>query len=136
MRLDQEFGAERRKKIAAHLAKSQHCHAKSENLKLFRVENRAGRSIKIAAIDAECAKMLASYNGHVQVSNNAKVFVYNEAWLEREKKAGSAIWRALKGGLPGVLKEVGNHVIIESRAKVFTPLSPVESPDPRFQKNK
>jgi hypothetical protein len=133
--LDEQLGAERRKRIAEDVAKVQRCQGKSDKLKLFRVENRAGRSIKIAAIDEDCARMFASYSGHVQEAKNAKVFVYKEEWLQLQKQSGSAIWKALKEGVPGVLKEVGNHVIIESRAKVYTPLSPVAMPDPRFKKD-
>lgn len=116
------------------MTRSQRCNAKSDDLKLFRVENRAGRSIKIAALDAECARMFAQYNGHVQEAKNAKVFVYKDEWLTKQKQDGTAIWRALKEGFPGVLKEVGSHVVIESRGKVFTPLSPVAAPHPRFVK--
>lgn len=132
--LDEVIGRDRRKKASERLIQLQRCDAKSENLKLFRVENRAGRNINVAAIDVECAKMFASGCGHVREAKNAKVFVYSQKWLERQESEGSAIWRVLREGIPGVLKEVGNHIIIERRAKVFSPISAVASPHPRFAK--
>jgi hypothetical protein len=133
--IDQTLRAKRHKKFVALLAKGQRCRAKSDNLKLFRVENRAGRSIKVAAVDAECARMFAQHSGHVQEQKNAKVFVYKDEWLATQKEHGTAIWRALKEGIPGVLKEVGSHVMIESRGKVYTPLSPVIAPHLRFARD-
>lgn len=130
--LDEKIGAARLEKMTRELAKGQRCLAHSDELKLFRVENRAGKSIKIAAIDPDCARIFATHSRHVHEAKNAKVFVYKDEWLEGQRKSGSAIGRALKAGFPGVLKEVGNHVLIEARKKVYSPLSTVSSPDPRF----
>jgi hypothetical protein len=135
VRIDHDIHADYRNKALAQLAKNQRCHLRSESLKLFRVENRAGRNIDVAALDVDCARMFASSAGHVRDAKNAKIFVYGDDWLENQRKEGSAVWRALRAGVPGVLKTVGNHVIIESKAKVYSALSPVVTADSRFDRS-
>lgn len=102
------------------------CEAVSADLKLFRVQNTARKSILVVAVDADCARMFAARCGHVAHEKNAKVFAYKEEYIERVKRDGSAEGRALREGVPGVLKQIGSSVLIERKGKVYTPLTVVK----------
>ncbi len=103
------------------------CHAPSSSLKLYSVTNKAGNDIKILAASADCARFFAYNSGHVREEANAKVFLYNEKHIAELKISGSATGRAIREGVPGVLKSVGSGIVIEQAGKVYVPLTVIGS---------
>lgn len=102
------------------------CHAPSSSLKLYSVTNKAGNDIKILAESADCARFFAYNSGHVREEANAKVFLYNEKHIAELKISGSATGRAIREGVPGVLKSVGSGIVIEQAGKVYVPLTVID----------
>lgn len=103
------------------------CRSKSSSLKLYRVANTAGNDIKILAESADCARFFAYDSGHVREEKNATVFLYDEQQLAELKISGSATGRAIREGVPGVLKSVGSGIVIEQAGKVYVPLTVIDS---------
>ena len=101
--------------------------SKSSSLKLYRVANTAGNDIKILAESADCARFFAYDSGHVREEKNATVFLYDEQQLAELKISGSATGRAIREGVPGVLKSVGSGIVIEQAGKVYVPLTVIDS---------
>lgn len=93
--------------------------------RVYNVYNTADKPLKVLAIDVASARMHAIQNRHIQEEKNGRIVVYNEEWHEREMKSGSALGRAIIAGYQGVLKKVGNNIVIEPHGKVFIPLSVV-----------
>ena len=94
--------------------------------RVYDVCNTAERLTKILAIDVQSARYHAVQNRHIQDEKNGRVMVYNDEWHEKEMKSGSALGRAIIEGHQGVLKKIGDKIIIEARDKVFLPLSIVD----------
>ena len=91
--------------------------------KLYQVANRAEMRIDVIAMDVATAQDFAVRAGHVRSADNATVSRYNEAYVEKLMKDGSALGRAVREGVPGVVEKRGKNVIIGDR--VFTPMTVV-----------
>ena len=79
--------------------------------------------MQVLAIDNESARYHAMQVRHIQAEKNGRLMVYSEEWQNREIKSGSALGRAIIEGHQGVLKKIGNKVVIEACKKVYLPLS-------------
>ena len=99
------------------------CFAASTELCLYRVENKSGKSIEIIARSPDCARYFAYLQGHVQQEANATVYRYTDQHIAKLRTDGSARGRALREGVPGVLKTIGAAVVIERAGKVYLPMS-------------
>ncbi len=117
----------RNREVQAYVLRRTGCTMRCENIQLYRVENAAGRSVRVAAASADCARLLAHIDGHVQEEKNAKVFRYKDEYVADLRRSGSAIGRVLRDGQPGVLREIGRNIVIERTEQVFTPLTVVDA---------
>lgn len=91
--------------------------------KLFAVSNKSQMRIDVIAMDVETATEFAIGAGHVRSAENASVFRYNDKNIQTLTTNGSALGRAVREGVPGVVEKRGNNVIVGER--VFTPMSVV-----------
>lgn len=92
--------------------------------KLFSVANKSQMKINVIAMDVDTAVEFAIRAGHVRSAENASAFRYNEKYIQTLTTSGSALGRAVREGVPGVVEKRGNNVIVRDR--VFTPMSVVE----------
>lgn len=91
--------------------------------KLYSVANRSQMRIDVIAMDVATAQEFAARAGHVRDADNATVYRYNDDHIEKLMKDGSALGRAVREGVPGVVERRGKNVIVGDR--VFTPMSVV-----------
>lgn len=125
--VQREMDAELVREMVARMEQQNRCYENCENLVLFQVENKGRNRIDVLAADSTCAKVLARLAGHVQTEANARVFRYRQTYLDDIRKKSPALWRAIKGGIPGVVTKVGNHVIVRNKTEVvYSPLSAID----------
>lgn len=91
--------------------------------KLFSVANRSEMRIDVIAMDVATAQEFAARSGHVRSADNATAFLYNDGHVQKLLKDGSALGRAMREGVPGVVEKRVNNVIVGDR--VFTPMTAV-----------
>ena len=107
--------------LAARISRLMQQHGAGAHNKLFSVANKSQMRIDVIAMDVETATQFAVRAGRVRSADNATVFRYNEAHIEKITKDGSALGRAVKEGVPGVVEKRGKNVIVGDR--VFTPMT-------------
>lgn len=101
------------------------CWKPSDDLKLFRVWNTANRTRLVIAQSAACAVRLATQSGHLKDDHNGVVAPIEGEELASLRPTGSALGKAIEGGLPGVVKNVGANIMIEGRDVIYIPLAVV-----------
>jgi hypothetical protein len=122
-----------RREMRKRIEEAMGCHERRDDLKVFYVYNTADRKLTILAKDAACAREFAFYAGHVKERLNARVVVLRSEHEMKLRKSGDALGRALRDGKPGVVKHVGENVVMEGPRSVFTPMSLVPSPPERAE---
>jgi hypothetical protein len=126
---DAEISAEFIKRLKSHHDEVVRCRAKRDDLRVFYVINSANNKQTILARDGKCARFFALHSGHIKEEKNGRVLVMNADREAALRTSGEALGRALRTGHPGVVKEVGDNIVLEGAGKVYTPLTIVKRED-------
>lgn len=124
LEIEDRHRLEMRKRIEERMA----CHERRDDLKVFYVYNTADRVVTVLAKDAACAREFALYAGHIKERQNGRVLVLKPENELKLRNSGDALGRALRDGKPGVVKKVGENVVMEGPRSVFTPMTVVSNP--------
>lgn len=108
--------------LSAEFVFHMECWKKCEDLSVFKVYNSNSRPITVLAKDAKCAVNLAQVAGHIKEERNGVASKMPDEEVAKLRKDGSALGRAIVGGLPGVVQKVGNNVMLKGRDVVYIPL--------------
>ena len=103
------------------------CWKPCDELGVFTVYNSNSKPRKVLAKDAKCAVWLAKSAGHLKDERNGVAAQMPADEVEKLRRNGSALGRAVAGGLPGVVKNVGTSIMLEGRDVVYIPLSIVQT---------
>lgn len=121
--IQQRLDKEQQTRLRAEIDRREGCFAQADGMALFKVHNTAGRKIDVIAASADCAKFFAHWFGHVHEEGNASVFRYKDEYVRDLRSKKPAIWQAIRAGIPGVIKSVGNHAIVKGETEtVYNPI--------------